>query len=216
MSKDLPLDLFLIISSLTPIINVDLLIRNEKKQILLAWRNDVLLGNGWHIPGGIIRFKETFHQRIQKVVQLEIGVKSIKCSKRPISISQCFLKGDIRGHQISLLFDCFLPSTIKLGKMKIKKPTPGALKWHTSCPKDLLATQRFYQDFFTSAPVRRIDEEWWTHKTNTGRAPKEPLIIINPPDSVQRVFGSFPEQTRKKSRAKCRPGGDFFRDDLVD
>ena len=92
MSKDLPLDLFLIISSLTPIINVDLLIRNEKKQILLAWRNDVPFGNGWHIPGGIIRFKETFHQRIQRVAQLEIGVKSIKYLKRPILISQCFFK----------------------------------------------------------------------------------------------------------------------------
>ena len=149
MSKDLPLDLFLIISSLTPIINVDLLIRNEKKQILLAWRNDVLFGNGWHIPGGIIRFKETFHQRIQRVAQLEIGVKSIKYLKRPILISQCFFKGDIRGHAISLLFDCFLHSNIKLDKMKVKKPTNGALKWHTSCPKDLLATQQFCQKFFT-------------------------------------------------------------------
>ena len=56
-SKGLPDDLFYYISSTTPIINVDLLIKDEKECALLAWRDDQYAGKGWHVPGGIIRFK---------------------------------------------------------------------------------------------------------------------------------------------------------------
>ena len=60
----LPENLFLLISSLVPIPNVDLLITNEKNQILLSWRDDEFYGKGWHIPSGCIRFGVTLQQRI--------------------------------------------------------------------------------------------------------------------------------------------------------
>ena len=54
----LPDDIFYLVSRLTPMINVDLLIVNEQNEKLLTWREDQFYGPGWHIPGGIIRFKE--------------------------------------------------------------------------------------------------------------------------------------------------------------
>ena len=59
----LPDEVFTYISTVTPLVNVDLLIRNDKGEILLSWRYDYRR-SGWHIPGGIIRYKETFEQRI--------------------------------------------------------------------------------------------------------------------------------------------------------
>lgn len=59
-------DLFLFSSTLAPVVNVDLLITNPKQQILLAWRNDPHSGIGWHIPGGCVRFKETFGRKDTK------------------------------------------------------------------------------------------------------------------------------------------------------
>ena len=56
-SKGLPQEIFFFISRITPMINVDLLIKDEKGRTLLAWRDDEFY-KGWHIPGGIIRFKE--------------------------------------------------------------------------------------------------------------------------------------------------------------
>ncbi len=53
----LPLDLFEFSTTLLPFINVDLLIQNQKGQILLSWRDDKHYGTGWQIPGGIIRMK---------------------------------------------------------------------------------------------------------------------------------------------------------------
>ena len=46
---------------------------HEKKNTLLAWRDDHLNGKGWHIPGGIIRFKESIKKRINEVAKNEIG-----------------------------------------------------------------------------------------------------------------------------------------------
>ena len=69
----LPQDVFLLISELTPLVNVDLLIHNSAGQTLLTWRADELYGPGWHIPGGIIRFKEKARDRISKVADEELG-----------------------------------------------------------------------------------------------------------------------------------------------
>ena len=67
--------LFLHVSSLTPIVNVDILVRNPSTaEILLTWRDDNFY-RGWHIPGGIIRFKEKMIDRIELVAKVELGAK---------------------------------------------------------------------------------------------------------------------------------------------
>ena len=53
----LPEEVFRLVSRLTALINVDLLIQDEGRRTLLTWRDDEFYGAGWHIPGGIIRYK---------------------------------------------------------------------------------------------------------------------------------------------------------------
>ena len=74
-SEGLPEELFLFITWITPIINVDLLIKNEQNHTLLTWRDDGYWPAGWHVPGGIIRYKETIAQRIKVVAKTELGLK---------------------------------------------------------------------------------------------------------------------------------------------
>ena len=73
--EGLPKEVFLFISKLTPIVNVDLLIQDERKRTLLTWRDDGFYAPGWHIPGGIIRFKESTATRIQAVGRQELGAE---------------------------------------------------------------------------------------------------------------------------------------------
>ena len=62
--KGLPEDIFLFTSRITPLINVDLLIKDKKLGTLLTWRNKgEKYPAGWHVPGGIIRFKEKIYNR---------------------------------------------------------------------------------------------------------------------------------------------------------
>ena len=74
-SIGLPVDIFLFASRITPMVNVDLLIRNEQGQTLLTWREDDFYGPGWHVPGGIVRFKEPIADRISAVASGELGTR---------------------------------------------------------------------------------------------------------------------------------------------
>lgn len=148
-SAGLPDEVFYYISKTTPLVNVDLLIKDEKGRTLLAWRDDPIVGLGWHIPGGIIRFKETFAQRVQKVAQLEIGVDSIQYDQTPLALNQVILNDHaIRGHFISILYKCSLPEAFVPENRGISNADPGYLMWHDTCPDNLLETQDIYKDFF--------------------------------------------------------------------
>ena len=71
--RDLPEDIFLLISRLIPIVNVDLLIKDSQNRTLLTWREDEIYGAGWHLPGGVIRFRETAAECVRKVALDELG-----------------------------------------------------------------------------------------------------------------------------------------------
>ena len=66
-------NLFESISRLTPAVSVELIIKSQdQKSNLLTWRDDELYGPGWHVPGGVVRFKETLHARVDKVLKQKL------------------------------------------------------------------------------------------------------------------------------------------------
>src|SRR5579871_5898505 len=71
----LPEEVFLFASRITPLVNVDLLIQDDAGRTLLTWRDDQFFGQGWHIPGGIIRYKETAAERIRACALQELGAE---------------------------------------------------------------------------------------------------------------------------------------------
>jgi hypothetical protein len=124
-----------------------LLIKDETGRTLLAWRNDAYAGTGWHIPGGIVRFKEFFETRVRKVAEIEIGA-DIQFDPLPIAIHQIILPDrEARGHFISLLFRCFLPGTFFPKNEGLSKDDVGYLAWHAHCPQDLLSVQDIYRKY---------------------------------------------------------------------
>lgn len=127
-------------------INVDLLIRNEQGQTLLTWRADEFYGPGWHVPGGIIRFKESTAQRIAAVAASELGC-SVESAPAPLLMREITNPHrDIRGHFISLLFACTLTSapetTLKFGT---GMPKNGQWMWHDRSPQDLIRVHEAYR-----------------------------------------------------------------------
>ena len=146
-SEGLPDDIFYYISRTTPLVNVDLLIKNSEKGTLLSWRDDPYSGQGWHIPGGIIRHKETIIQRIDKVALSEIGV-SVVCDSSPISINEIIDKNQQnRSHFISMLFACYLKNELDLSKQTTLEHDVGHLRWFKKAPKDLLSWHEIYRTY---------------------------------------------------------------------
>lgn len=146
-------ELFLFSSTLAPVINVDLLIINDKKQILLSWRNDPHCGIGWHIPGGCIRFKETIEERIQKTAKVEVGYE-VEYSKEPVKIFEIFTKQNReniidqreRAHFITLVYKCRLPKESDIECNNKKCGEVGYLKWFDVLPENLLDVQECYRN----------------------------------------------------------------------
>ena len=73
--RGLPEEVFLFASRIMPLINVDLLIQEDGGRTLLTWRDDESFGQGWHIPGGIIRYKQTTAERIRACARQELGAE---------------------------------------------------------------------------------------------------------------------------------------------
>lgn len=149
----LPLDVFYFVSQLTPLINVDLLIKNTKGQALLTWREDKFHGPAWHIPGGIIRFKEKIEDRIQKVALLELGA-TVHFSLEPVHIHGLInQERDVRGHFISLLFLCELTSNLAQEKeYKGGDPNQGEWAWHDKAPLNLLKVHEAFRKYIDETP----------------------------------------------------------------
>lgn len=146
-SAGLPDEVFYYISSTTPLTNVDLLIKDELGRTLLAWRNDCHAGTGWHIPGGIIRFKETIAERIHQVAMSEIGVP-VDVDNKLIAINEMIHRDrDVRGHCISLLYNCRLDSSFVPKNQGLTAADAGYLQWHERCPENMLIYHDVYRKY---------------------------------------------------------------------
>ncbi len=135
--------LFESISRLTPAVSVELIIKSEdQRRSLLTWREDELYGPGWHVPGGVVRFKEKLTSRVQKVLKNEIGVSASKI-EGPIGFHEIFnKKRDKRGH-----FICFVYKVILIEDPPFRTKaqdgviTRGSWRWFTKCPDNLIENQ---------------------------------------------------------------------------
>ncbi len=149
--KGLPEELFLQISSLVPIPNVDLFILDEQGRLLLTRREDRYFGKGWHLPGGCIRFKETMMDRLIKTAQTELGTM-IRVDEEPITIKDVIIKEErpgledqnMRAHHLAVLFRCY-PDDHKYINQMIEQGEAG---WFEHIPKDLLQVHDVYRDVF--------------------------------------------------------------------
>jgi ADP-ribose pyrophosphatase YjhB (NUDIX family) len=146
--QGLPEDVFLLVSRITPLINVDLLIQDDGSRTLLTWRADEFFGSGWHVPGGIIRFKESAAHRLRACAREELGA-DVSSETAPLLVSETILEQDTRGHHVSLLFRCRLLSPPDEARRATSdRPSSGQWRWHEHCPSDLIDSQSEYARFF--------------------------------------------------------------------
>lgn len=150
----LPQELFIFISTLCPIANVDLLLVNQN-EILLTWRDDEIYGRGWHIPGGCIRMIETMESRLRQTALSELGTDKITFDSEPMMISDAIVSEKmnveidqrIRGHNIAILYKCHILDKVAITNTSTEEHTDGYRKWFKKLPDDMLpATMNVYGD----------------------------------------------------------------------
>lgn len=143
-SRGLPDPAFRFALQITPMINVDLLVRNEAGEHLLSWREDAY-DRGWHVPGGIIRFNEPIAARIAAVAKEELKA-TVSHAEQPQHVHQFFHR---RGHFISLLFLCRLASEVSdpAAWHAGGAPRHGQLRWIRGVPPQIYKVHSAYADW---------------------------------------------------------------------
>lgn len=150
----LPEAVFAFAASVVPMVNVDLLIRDKQGRILLAWREDKFCGGVWHIPGGIVRFKETLLHRVEQVALTEIG-QPVHANPVPLAINEIMSAHQERGHFISFLYECRLTEDLKIFEKTVWED--GDLGWFLKCPSGFISCQaEVYQKYFQSETSSEI------------------------------------------------------------
>jgi len=152
-SNGLGNDLFLAISRLTPIVNVDLLVQKSfsgRLHTLLSWRSDEFYLD-WHFPGGVLRFKEKLKSRVKRVAEQELS-SPITNIEGPLEINEIMNPSrDVRGHFLSLLYSVELGSYPEIGSHDSNEEIkPGTLRWFLQAPTDLLRQQKIYESYFSN------------------------------------------------------------------
>jgi ADP-ribose pyrophosphatase YjhB (NUDIX family) len=148
----LPRDVFLLLSRFVPMVNVDLVIRNDAAHTLLTWREDEFDGPGWHLPGGVIRYKETAEERIRATAREELDA-TVEFDPIPIAGQQLIVPDrSERGHFVSLAYRCRLTSAPPEALWFAGgKPVRGQWAWHEQCPPNLILAQDAYRRILWSA-----------------------------------------------------------------
>lgn len=150
--QGMPEELFLLVSALVPITNIDLLVVNRRGQLLLSRRNDPYYENGWHIPGGCMRFHESFERRIQETAKRELGC-TVSFDETPLAVRNV-IRGERdslshpreRSHNTAILFRCSLPDDYQIDNGLLTEADNGYLKWFDTLPSDFLKLQLIYSD----------------------------------------------------------------------
>jgi colanic acid biosynthesis protein WcaH len=64
---------FITIVKNTPLVSLDLIVRNQKREILLGLRTNEPAKNWWFVPGGRILKNETISNAFQRITYEELG-----------------------------------------------------------------------------------------------------------------------------------------------
>jgi colanic acid biosynthesis protein WcaH len=144
----LPEEVFLLVGRLTPFVNVDLLIEDPERGVLLTWRDDQYTGKGWHFPGGIIRYKETASERAKMVATLELGIE-VRVSEKILAVNEIIAEDQIeRAHFISLLFRCDLCDEARALSQKVDWQAKHHARFFKKKPDNLLSWHEIYSWIF--------------------------------------------------------------------
>lgn len=148
----MPEELFLLVSSLVPLPNVDLLVVDRQERLLLSRRCDPFYPKSWHIPGGCMRFNEDFARRIQETARAELDC-TVSFDETPLAVrnvirepNENLLHPRERGHNVAILFRCYLPDGYQIDNGGRSEDDNGYLKWFDRLPEDFLEIQHVFDD----------------------------------------------------------------------
>jgi len=99
----LPDETFKSIIQHTPLISIDLIVRNEEGEVLLGKRINAPAKGYWFVPGGRVRKNETLDDAFVRLVKEELGIESgiTRADAKFLGVFEHFYDNCVFGNYIS-------------------------------------------------------------------------------------------------------------------
>lgn len=112
----LPLDIFKTVIASTPLISIDLIIKNSEGQVLLGKRNNRPAQGFWFVPGGRVLKDEQLELAFERLLMSELAID--KQNARFLGVYQHFYvdnvtEDDFSTHYIVLAYEIVCDGTLK-------------------------------------------------------------------------------------------------------
>ena len=99
----LPDETFKSVIQHTPLISIDLIVRNEWGEVLLGKRVNAPAKGYWFVPGGRVRKNETLDDAFVRLVREELGIESgiTRADGKFLGVFEHFYEDCVFGHDVS-------------------------------------------------------------------------------------------------------------------
>ena len=111
----LPDETFKSIIQHTPLISIDLIVRNEQGEVLLGKRVNAPAKGNWFVPGGRVRKNETLDNAFIRLVSEELGIESgvTRADAKFLGVFEHFyednvFEDDVSTHYVVLAYELIL------------------------------------------------------------------------------------------------------------
>lgn len=134
----------------TPLISIDLIVRNEQDEVLLGKRVNAPAKGYWFVPGGRVRKNETLDDAFVRLVREELGIESgiTRADAKFLGIFEHFyddsvFEENIKTHYIVL---AYIIDRVKSIDSLIFMSQHEEKKWRM--PKDLGSVNSYVMQYF--------------------------------------------------------------------
>ncbi len=101
MTQLLDNDFFRTVVSHTPLVSIDLIVRNTQDQVLLGLRANRPAQGHWFVPGGRILKEETLANAFKRLTQDELGQEMLICNAHYLGLYEHFYDDSSFGSHVS-------------------------------------------------------------------------------------------------------------------
>ncbi|MHA5057144.1 GDP-mannose mannosyl hydrolase [Acinetobacter schindleri] len=117
----LPDETFKSVIQHTPLISIDLIVRNEQGEVLLGKRVNAPAKGYWFVPGGRVRKNETLDNAFVRLVREELGIESgiTRADAKFLGVFEHFYDDCVFGDEVSTHY-IVLGYLLDLEKIKIR------------------------------------------------------------------------------------------------
>ncbi|MBP0596693.1 GDP-mannose mannosyl hydrolase [Herbaspirillum sp. LeCh32-8] len=154
---NLPPDDFALVVDSTPLVSIDLIIRNAGGDVLLGHRRNRPAQDFWFVPGGRIRKNEALKDAIRRIARVELGIApqdwELLGAFDHIYDDNALGRAGINTHYVALGCRCILPDGSRI--------TPDAqhaeLRWWPL--EELMASPLVHLNtkrYFETAPANKL------------------------------------------------------------